>query len=259
MNAWCQIFTVSQKELYKRLLKILPLHGMRYKGCRMQTKFIIVFTSISAFIFGYILLTYCSKPEPLSPMDDTSRIILGDTHSSKTWIYLCGLTVEFNGPEETGRRAMLDTLGHELGLKIVALVPKNRCPEYDNKLCWPHETNDLVSQTYAYVQSLTKDFTITGYIGFSNGGFFLNRLIQRVALDLPVIVIGAIGILAADAQIPTKPFISIIGKQDSYHYDKAIQFAHQLQQHGAQVTILEHDGGHIMPEELMRQALKLAN
>lgn len=161
-----------------------------------------------------------------------------------TWVYLCGLTQDFYSIQETATRNQLDALGKKLSITFLALCPPARCQLYNNALCWPHETPEKIDQTYNYITQHLSNYTISGYIGFSNGGFFLNQLVQTIALPVPCISIGASGYL--HKAIPNNLYL-LIGKSDYYHYADALQFYTMAQHSPLNVQLIEYEGGHEMP------------
>lgn len=181
-------------------------------------------------------------------------IVVGDSNSSTTWVYLHGLTSNLYTGMEKHHRQLLDAIGKSNRIKIMVLKSPFTCAQYDNQLCWPHETPEAVLETYCYIQSKIKHQNIAGFIGFSNGGFFLNRLIQRLPIDKHIITIGASGMLLT-ANVAAKSIIIIIGKQDCYHYAGALNFADQLKGAHKPVIVIEHPGGHMIPQEILREAI----
>lgn len=183
-------------------------------------------------------------------------IELGDCKAQTTWIYLCGLNSDFHNSFATNNRALLDEIGKELHIKIIALPPKDRSPDFGNQLHWPHESDTAVLQTYDYIKELTKEYTIDGFIGLSNGGFFLHELMQQVPITAPIISIGASGQLHEPSKYQPKSLTLIIGKQDTYHYAYTVNFANQAKAQSININLIEHDDGHIIPKVILKKTLK---
>ena len=180
--------------------------------------------------------------------------ILGNKNAKTSWIYLSGLTQTIDSEQETHNRKLLDAIGKELNIRIIAVPSQFRCEYFDNKLCWPHETAQETTKTYNYILSYA-DTPIDGYIGFSNGGFFLHELMQLYPVKQHIITIGATGTVHKDSQIKAKSVTIIIGKKDEYHYTYALDFSEQLENVNVPVTVIEHDEGHIIPQNILEQAL----
>lgn len=187
-----------------------------------------------------------------------SSIELGNNSSSQAWVYLCGLTTDFYSQEETQVRNSLNELGKKINIKFVAIRPTNRCSNYDNKLCWPHDTIRQTLQTYKQIISVIGDIHIAGFIGFSNGGFFLNQLAQIIEINKPIISIGSAGYLHNQnvryAQIKNIIYL-LIGKQDKWHYDLAKKFYMQSQQTTLDIKLVEFEGGHYIPIDTLENIL----
>ncbi len=185
----------------------------------------------------FFLLSACANPK-------TTMISLGAPAAKSTWVYLCGLTQDFNSQEELEKRNLLDKLGKNLNISFLALYPPTRCPEYNNALCWPHETREKTFQTYRYIMNVLDGKKISGFIGFSNGGFLLNQLVQIVELSLPCISIGASGYL--HTRIPNTLYL-LISKDDIQHYADAIKFYGMAENSPLSIHLTEYAGGHTIP------------
>lgn len=204
--------------------------------------------TLKIFLLSILFISYSSlKKEP-------NTIILGNTSSNLTWIYLCGLTQDFDSSFEKDNRFLLDEIGKNINIKIIAIKPKNRCPEFNNMLCWPHNNKQEVLETYKRLEKTIIDKNVNGYIGFSNGGFFLLKLAEINNLNIPIIVIGAGGYIGK-IEAKNKIFL-LIGKQDKYHYDLAKQLYQQSQGTSLDVTLIEYDQGHVIPKQLLQQTIQ---
>lgn len=178
---------------------------------------------------------------------------LGSLTSGKIWIYLCGLTKNLSSAQEVENRNILNNVGKDLNIKILAIKPKERCSEFDNKLCWPHNSHEQTLNTYSYIKSIVKNIEISGFIGFSNGGFFLNKLAQIMELNKPIISIGSAGYLA-DTTFRNNIYL-LIGKQDRYHYSYAQEFYNKSIGTPLHVILIEYDKGHEIPETVLENIL----
>lgn len=182
-------------------------------------------------------------------------IELGDINQTKAWVYLCGLTQDFYTDQELINRKILDRVGLKTNTKIIAIQPQNRCFEFENKLCWPHNNIEDIELTYKYIMKSVEKYRIAGFIGFSNGAFFLNRLIQHKELGVPIISIGGAGYIESDNY--KNVMYVIIGKQDLNHYKHVQIMKTQVQGDSPlNINILEHDGGHEIPEDIFGDLIK---
>lgn len=171
-----------------------------------------------------------------------SFIKLGDLGSSQNWVYLSGLTDDFYSEQETQNRQILDKIGKKLKITFLAMIPKHRTPEFGNKLCWPHNSKDEVLKTYQEIENSLNHSKIAGFIGFSNGGFFLNRLIRFKKIEVPVISIGAAGFLESD-EFGGNLYL-VVGKRDVAHYDLVKKLYAQTLGSKIKATLIEFEGGH---------------
>ena len=97
---------------------------------------------------------------------------------------------------------------------------------------------EMLNKTYAYIKRVLGDRVIDGYIGFSNGGFFLAELVQRERITQPVIMIGSAGQVHHDLPVHSQGLTLIIGTRDRWHYDPAQRFARALKNNGIARPIL---------------------
>ena len=176
-------------------------------------------------------------------------IELGSPSSYITWVYLCGLTCDWYDSLELENRNKLSVIGKKLGIKFIALKPMFRCIQFDNKLCWPHDSREETLRVYDQILNKLSGIKISGFIGFSNGGFFLNKLVQYKQLNVPAISIGSAGYLENGSY--KNNLYLLIGKQDIYHNEGAHQLYEQSKNKALNIHLIEYEDGHVMPERLL--------
>lgn len=177
---------------------------------------------------------------------------LGDLGSKITWVYLCGLTEDYNSPQEVENRSVLDRIGKRKGIRFLALHPFDRCSKANNKLCWINYTPEQTENTFTQIMDATKAISTAGYIGFSNGGFFLNEIAQMRELGVPIISIGAAGTYRTANCFNNLTLI--VGKQESI-YNDALELAQKSKGSPLTIKFIEHSGDHILPEQEVEQAI----
>jgi hypothetical protein len=192
-----------------------------------------------------LLMTSATAQTPLT--------ILGSPASSKTWVYLCGLAENLNIEQEVENRQILNDLGKELNIKFIALHPFDRCEHVNFKLCWRNYNPQDTIATYNKIKSALKGQNVAGFIGFSNGGYFLNELAQMVDIGCPVISVGAAGTYHG---AKAKNKLTLIAGRQEVSYADIHKFYHNAQHSSLAVEFMVHDGDHILPEELLKQLLK---
>lgn len=203
--------------------------------------------------FFYCLLTWVITSQALLYSYNTK--ILGDEESKETWIYLCGLKEDPTSQSTPNETAILNDIGQDLHIKIIAIDPPGRSKFFSNKLCWPHASKSELQQTFEYLSSIEKQEHISGYLGFSNGGFFLLALAQNTSLGAPIITIGAGGSISSEATVKNQ-IILLIGKYDSHHYNSAKQFYSQSFNTPLVVDLIEYEGEHCIPKRLLYEVIK---
>lgn len=205
-------------------------------------------------IIPFLLLSACAHHN-----EQQGYVILGDQKSNKVWVYLCGLTRQWDSSEERSHRKTLEQIANKERIKIVAIKPSDRCSQFDDKLCWPHDNQEQVKNTYAKINNVISSYDVYGFIGFSNGAFFLNKAAQEINLDKPIISIGGAGHFDPEKYINTKTYL-IIGKQDHYHYENAVLFYEQANKYRKDsVKLISHDDGHVIPENIVEKVIHALN
>ena len=179
----------------------------------------------------------------ISQANAESRFVeLGDSKSTNCWVYLCGLAESFDSPDERKHRQILNDIGRELNIRFIALIPRNRCPKFDNKICWPHKDPEQASETYQSIISDLAGIRVNGWIGFSNGGYFLHEISQQNVITNPVVTIGSPGSLTSTDQIYV-----MIGRGDTYAHEKSKDLNYK---------IIEYEGGHEIDSGSLKKVLE---
>lgn len=210
----------------------------------MKKQFLIIFLSL--------FITSCTDTNNIQS-SPSAFIELGSPNSDHIWVYLCGLSQSIDSEKE-GAHLQLNAIGTHLNIKFLAITPQNRCKDLQNKLCWPNKTKDEILQTYQKIKDAIGDKKIDGFIGFSNGGFFLNRLAQYVELKTPIISIGAAGPLEYAGKVNT--IYLLIGKKDEWHYEHAKNFYAAAQNSNVKINLIEYEDGHVIPENILEKLLE---
>ena len=206
---------------------------------------------IILYLYLLLILPGCNFTNQTS--QSSEFVTIGSQNPSQTWIYLCGLVHNFN-PDQMNELKVLDTIGRELNIKILAIIPHQRCAEYNNFLCWPHNDKNKLVDTYQEIMK-TIDTEVDGYIGFSNGGFFLMQLAQYMPFNKPIIIIGAAGKIN-NTQGPSNKINLLIGQQDQWHYEHAINLYNQSKNTNLTIDLIEYSSGHEIPVNTLKDVLK---
>ena len=190
-----------------------------------------------------------------------SYTTLGATHADHVWVYLCGIASTIDAEKNDNHR-ILNALGKRLGITFLAITPQHRYAQQDsqshlhNKLYWPGSIDGNekeILHTYQEIKKAIGTHHIDGYIGFSNGGYFLNHLAHYVEFNKPIITIAAATRLFGQGKDNT--LYALIGTQDHYNYDNAKKMYAHAQLSKFKITLLEYEGGHVMPEALLENVL----
>ncbi|NVK73433.1 MAG: hypothetical protein HWE24_08140 [Oceanospirillaceae bacterium] len=213
----------------------------------MKAKVLGVFALVAVFTACFYWHRWDTKPL-------REAKFLGDTSSHNIVTYLHGMDVPDISDQELANRRKLDAIGKVLSIKFYLPRSVTQCKQNPHQLCWPQDSLKELKHTLSVISSddnFAPEDKLKGMIGFSNGGFFTSKLIQYCLLPDTswVVSIGSAG----SWQEPAKDLshcgrlVSMIGKDDQWHYSYALDFHHYLQSAGAQVALIEFNGGHEMP------------
>lgn len=202
---------------------------------------------------GFALLISISIALLLGRHPEVHFMVLGKADSNITWIYLCGLTSNWHDALELENRDKLSRIGKQLGIKFIAIKPYLHCHQFGNVLCWPHDSQVEVLQVYSHILQFFPESQISGFVGFSNGGFFLNKLVQYKQLDMPVVSIGSSGYLENGSY--ANALYLLVGKQDVYHIEGARQLYKQSKNSELDIQLVEYEDGHVIPEKLLESLI----
>jgi hypothetical protein len=172
------------------------------------------------------------------------------------WVYLGGLLADIKYIGELEDIQTIDRIGNELGISFLIPLQQHRCPELRNMLCWPQDNPDELWQTYHEIATILGDRPVTGYIGFSNGGFFLNLFAQQKELGVPLIAIGAAGSIYTHHG-PHNRLHLLISPEDTWHYEPALSFYDAAKDSNVEISLHEYAGGHSVPYDTLKNILAL--
>lgn len=178
---------------------------------------------------------------------------IGDINSSRRWVYLGGLTSEFDGSQEQANRKVLDEIGKNIGISFIAVKPQTRCEDAQSQLCWPYQTPDALFKTEAQIRNEFRGERISGFIGFSNGAFFLNELVQHKQLRVPVIAIAGAGKISKG---PKRNRHYLVISEKDLHYNSAKQLVEDAKATPLKVAFISYnDGQHVIPKAELNRLL----
>jgi hypothetical protein len=181
--------------------------------------------------------------------------------------------VFFHGIREKGDPLAVQTYDNELNviaerLNLTIAVPESqwRCSPSNPKRCWGIESKGSVRAVYERVQrSVVKCFnggSTDGVIGFSNGGYFVTRLMQLCLDDAPkwFLAIGSAGNadFGGRSDLSSCGFTSfLIGNRDITR-EKTRGLVRSLSRRKARVSFRVFKGGHkFLPKAVIRQLIEM--
>lgn len=188
----------------------------------------------------------------------------GKSDASHALIYLHGVDPVEPSEQERGNRQLLKNLANSEGVALAMLRSTTLCsqPAFRGKLCWPRSTDEVIKEEFARILAQAakcyKPSATLGMVGFSNGGFFLNKLVTQCTPGRVrwFLSIGSGGSVAgAKAGSACGHLHLLIGRKDLTHRE-AQRLYKDLQKLGRSIEFSEFDGGHVIPEDATRDAVR---
>lgn len=190
----------------------------------------------------------------------------GPKDSKTVAVYLHGMDTESPSNQELENRKVLSKISESLKIGIAIPRTKNKCPN-KTQLCWGWNFNDtgvvdtaiqLAIETQKQCFPKADQF---GIVGFSNGGFIANQIVKdcKKTNFKWLISIGAGGSFNKNNKTDLSKCNSLTlmaGKQDKFNYEPIKDLAKWLKEHKADVTLVEYNSGHLLPEKDLEKVLK---
>ena len=210
--------------------------------------------------FKYIVILLVA-----SPMISYAECF-GPKNSKTVVVYLHGMDSESPSQQELENRKVLSKISESLKIGIAIPRAKSKCPN-KTQLCWGWNFNEasvVDSALQLAIESQKLCFTkVTniGLLGFSNGGFVVNQIVKDCKkTDFNwLISIGAGGSFNKNDQTDFSKCSSLTlmaGKEDKFNYESIKDLAKWMKDHKANITLVEYDSGHSLPEKDLETVLK---
>lgn len=175
-------------------------------------------------------------------------------------VYLCGITPSWASEREVNNRNIIGEVAKGLGYSLIAVQPINK--DANGNFHWPRENDAKINSVYSEIsQEVGKATRVIAYIGFSNGGSFLNQLAQLVELNkVPLISIGSEGTFNAANKLKNKLYL-MAGTKDTTYLPKTEAFANELKQKKSPLesSFVKFEGAHEITATAIKDAFKALN
>ena len=202
-----------------------------------------------------ILCSFFYSVLPASVIADGVSIISchGNDHDTSGLMYFHGLDPKKPSIHERFNRKELALLSKRKKMKLVILRSNYLCKNERN--CWPMESASTLKRVYseamqASANCLKNTQNITA-IGFSNGGYFLSKLVQWCLPNTfdRIIAVGSAGSFRKHEKklLSTCGLLELfVGKKD-ITYKKARVYEQELRKRKADVIFKAFEGRHELP------------
>jgi predicted esterase len=223
-----------------------------------------------------LLVGSCARGKLLESTSSTDlrRVsCLGPSDAKSFAVYLHGMDSPSISDQELGNRQSLARAADALSMRIALPRASIPCPNQAGSLCWGWAFDeaeiDVSARAVKDAAQACFGSQPYGLIGFSNGGYLLSKLLRTCALHVKLpTATWAVTFGSAVFKGPLEPqpasladcgrLVIAAGTGDTYNFDPTDHLLNALKAKGADVTALRFEGGHLVPEEPLQRALKLA-
>ncbi|MBX3231478.1 MAG: hypothetical protein KF837_29400 [Labilithrix sp.] len=173
-------------------------------------------------------------------------------------------------PQEMANREVLAALARKLSVRFALPRSSMACPTQPGSICWGWSFDDAelaaaASVVRAGARACFGDGPVT-LVGFSNGGYLLNKLIRSCSLKSHVPeAVRAITVGAGVFHGPLEPspesltgcgeLTMLVGDEDEHNFDPSGNLLRQLRAKHANVREVRYHGGHLLNEAALGDAL----
>jgi predicted esterase len=202
-----------------------------------------------------------------SPKEEAERTCFGATDAKHQIIWLHGLDSREPGDQEVLHRRQLEKIAEDFDVRFALPRGRESC---GRGVCYGWEfKDDQVGRAIEEINRLrSKCFSKDAkpiIMGFSNGGYLINRLFRRCELkSIGVESAISIGASMLEGPLEAKPetlsscgsLAFLIGKKDKYNFDPKYNLYRRLKNKNARVRLVEFDGEHELPDPALRAILR---
>lgn len=183
-------------------------------------------------------------------------------------IYLHGMDVKDQSPQERKNRSILKKLAQEKRLELFLPRSSKQCPESPNQICWmwnSEKAADIEKKKLLLIKKSKACFKSDApllWLGFSNGGNHLNQFFQSCSGGTYITIGASGGYLKTWQQNLFKcgKLYTLIGEDDEWNYRPGLKFYQRLKSSKAQNEVIPFKGGHeidaLALESLISELLK---
>lgn len=198
---------------------------------------------------------------------------IGEPTAERFVVYLHGMDSEAPSEQEQHNREVLAKLAKAQGVRFALPRASMACPTRAGSVCWGWKFDEAEASAAATQIDAAATGCFPGkpygVLGFSNGGYLLNKLLRSCRLEamLPkaewLIGVGSAR-FEGEGELEAEPkslagcgrLLLLSGREDSYNFDPKHHLYELLVAKGADVEHFEFPGGHILEETSLKQALE---
>lgn len=201
---------------------------------------------------------------PLLSFSNTT--CLGPEDATFSMAYLHGMDTLKPGKKETENRKVIEKIAKELKIGFALPRANQPCPSNEKLLCWGWGTNmDLVASSV--IKRVSEAVKVCypkarplSILGFSNGGYIVNRALTQCFQNTTpfkfFITVAADGNTGPRTSLEGCGNLTILAGKKDYIVGSIRDFSKNLKNLGAEITIIEHEGGHLVPEKELLDILR---
>ncbi|MGE0328947.1 MAG: hypothetical protein AB7K71_36710 [Polyangiaceae bacterium] len=207
----------------------------------------------------------------VAPTPPATVSCIGEVSAAHHVVYLHGMDTEPLSDQEQHNREVLAAVAKARGVRFALPRASRACPTQPGSVCWGWKFDDAeaTAATARISAAAAQCFAGKAYglLGFSNGGYLLNKLLRscRLKATLPDAAwMISVGSAKFEGELEAEPkslagcgkLLLVSGREDTYNFDPKHHLFELLKAKGADAEHLEYAGGHVLEETALKQALE---
>lgn len=190
----------------------------------------------------------------------------GEASSKRGIVYLHGMDIPEKSAQELANREIITRIAKKIGARVAFPRAEAGCPGNPSQICWgwKFDTAELVRLKQKIASAAESCGAPPGYmvLGFSNGGYAVNRLFEECLLAPETLVVSVAAgnrpfkrVGEKQSKLGTCGTLKmIVGTKDHFNNQDTRQYVTELKSREGKVFLTEHPGKHEIPEAALLTA-----
>ena len=216
------------------------------------------------FLFVFIFfLAACAGLQKKPALVDC----VGEASSKSGIVYLHGMDIPEKSTQELTNREVITRIAAKIGARVAFPRAEGKCPGSPSLICWgwKFDVTELRHLKQQIASAAAACGAPPGYIvlGFSNGGYAVNRLFEECLMEPDQLQISVAAGNRPFKRMGAKEsplekcgtLKMIVGNKDHHNNQNTLQYVDDLKKRDGKVILTEFPGKHEIPEADLLSAL----